>query len=306
MSNIAAPVHYAISHETCYDYAGMVSHGHHLAHLSPRNTASQTVHGHSLKCQPQPVESVQIRDYFGNNTLNFRITESHDRLCVLTTSAIEVRYQEPDEALSKQAWEESRFAGSFQSEHVELAEMSLPSPHVECLPQSLKYANRFFSPQRPWLEAMLDLTCHIRREFNYDPRATTISTPVAEVLRTRAGVCQDFAHLMISCLRSLKVPARYVSGYILNEPPPGTEKLVGSDASHAWLEAWCPGLGWVGFDPTNGKLANHEFITLAWGRDYMDVTPLRGVVLGGGSHTLDVKVNVTRTPAPVPMATAQN
>jgi len=295
MNSAVAPITYQVTHETIYDYTGTVTHGHHLAHLSPRNTWIQKVLSHTLTCEPKPVESTRISDYFGNHICSFRITEPHDRLCVTNRSSIAIEYQGPDSSLAAQAWETALHKNAYQPEFIELAEMRLASPHVECLPQSQKFASRFFSSQRPWLEAMLEMTCAIRAEFVYDPRATTISTPVGEVFRTRAGVCQDFAHLMLSCLRSLKLPARYVSGYILNEPPPGTEKLVGSDASHAWVEAWCPGLGWVGFDPTNGKLANHEFITLAWGRDYMDVTPLRGVVLGGGSHTLEVRVNVVRT-----------
>ena len=140
----------------------------------------------------------------------------------------------------------------------------------------------------------MDLTRHIKQEFTYDPDATQIDTPLVEVFANKRGVCQDFAHVMLSCLRSCKLPARYVSGYILNDPPPGKEKLVGSDASHAWIETWLPGIGWIGFDPTNGKLANTEFITIAWGRDYGDVTPLCGVVLGGGEHELEVRVTVTR------------
>ena len=154
----------------------------------------------------------------------------------------------------------------------------LMDPHLE----GLQMARRFFTPQRPWLDAMLDLTRHINTEFAYDPEATQIDTPLSEVFATKRGVCQDFAHLMLSCLRSLELPARYVSGYILNEPPPGEEKLVGGDASHAWVEAWLPEAGWIGFDPTNGKLANAEFITIGWGRDYNDIAPLRGIVLGGG------------------------
>ncbi|MDR2212087.1 MAG: transglutaminase family protein [Pseudomonadales bacterium] len=290
----AAPILYQVTHETLYDYSNNVTHGQHLAHLSPRDTAAQQVLSHELICTPQPEENLCIRDYFGNYTCSFLVTEPHEQLNVTTHSRIAVRYREPPAAQAARAWEDALHLDPYQIEALDVADMRLPSPHVDCLPVSQKYASRFFTPSRPWLEAMLDLTKHIRAEFTYDPRATTISTPVEEVFRNKRGVCQDFAHLMLSCLRSLKLPARYVSGYILNEPPPGTEKLLGSDASHAWVESWFPDLGWVGFDPTNGKLANHEFITLAWGRDYMDVTPLRGVVLGGGSHTLQVRVSVVR------------
>lgn len=289
-----APIVYQVTHETTYGYSTSVTHGHHLAHLSPRDTPNQQVLSHSLECDPAPAESTRIVDYFGNNTLSFVITTPHDTLRVVAKSRISVQYQEPDPTVSSVPWEQALHLDPYHVEAMDVAEMRLPSPHVDCLPLSQKYVARFFTPGRSWLEAMLDLTQHIKAEFTYDPRATTISTPVEEVIQNKRGVCQDFAHLMLSCLRSLKLPARYVSGYILNEPPPGTEKLLGSDASHAWVESWLPGFGWIGFDPTNGKLANHEFITVAWGRDYMDVTPLRGVVLGGGSHALNVSVSVVR------------
>jgi transglutaminase-like putative cysteine protease len=290
----AAPIIYQVTHETLYEYSSSVTHGHHLAHLSPRNTPTQEVLDHELICLPTPAESTPILDYFGNYSLTFLITTPHEELSVTSRSRIAVHFEAPDPVLAAQPWEAALHVDPYQSEAMGVAEMRLPSAHVDCLPLIQKYAARFFTPGRPWLDAMLDLTKAIKREFTYDPRATTISTPVEEVIRNKRGVCQDFAHLMLSCLRSLKLPARYVSGYILNEPPPGTDKLLGSDASHAWVESWMPELGWVGFDPTNGKLANHEFITVAWGRDYMDVTPLRGVVLGGGSHTLQVRVSVVR------------
>ncbi|MDR0781244.1 MAG: transglutaminase family protein [Pseudomonadales bacterium] len=293
-SAAAEPIHYQVTHETLYEYSSSVTHGQHLAHLSPRDTPHQTVLEHELLCEPAPAESTSILDYFGNHSLSFLITAPHERLTVTAHSRIAVHHHAPDALLAAQPWESALHADPYQTEALDVAEMRLPSAHVDCLPLSQKYASRFFTPGRPWLEALLDLTQTIRREFTYDPRATTISTPVEDVIHNKRGVCQDFAHLMLSCLRTLQLPARYVSGYILNEPPPGTEKLLGSDASHAWVESWLPQVGWVGFDPTNGKLANHEFITLAWGRDYMDVTPLRGVVLGGGSHTLRVRVSVAR------------
>ena len=154
------------------------------------------------------------------------------------------------------------------------------------------YARASLPDDQPWLACLLELTRRIHAEFAFDPEATTLTTPVAEVLQDKRGVCQDFAHLMISCLRSLGLPARYVSGYILTHPPEGKERLLGADASHAWVAAWCPTLGWVDFDPTNGKLADTEFITLGWGRDFSDVTPLRGVVLASGSQELEVSVTV--------------
>ncbi len=293
MALMGATQRYQISHETTYVYSTMVTSGHHFAHLSPRDTEFQQVISHALDVQPPPTETSNIVDYYGNNSVRFLITRQHEKLVVTGNSIIDVMAKDfPDTQLNV-PWETALNKSLYTVEPNGVAEMRLSSPHVECLPQTREYAERFFTPGRPWLEAVLDLTRHIRQEFAYDTEATTISTPVAEVFLNKRGVCQDFANLMLSCLRSLKLPARYVSGYILNEPPPGVEKLIGSDASHAWIETWLPGTGWIGFDPTNGKLANIEFIIVAWGRDFMDVTPLRGVVLGGGEHKLEVRVTVT-------------
>jgi len=283
---------YEIVHETRYTYSTMVANGQHFAHLTPRSTYRQQVSQHLLEFEPQPTEISEITDYFGNHSLRFVINHQHDVMQVRASSTVEVQDYPLDAGLEDLAWELALCESVYSIEPIEVAEMRLPSAHVECLQQTRQYAYQFFTPGRPWLAAMLDLTKHIRAEFVYDTEATTVSTPVAEVFASKRGVCQDFTHLMLSCLRSLNLPARYVSGYILNEPPPGVEKLLGADASHAWVESWLPGAGWIGFDPTNGKMADEEFITLAWGRDFMDVTPLRGVVLGGGSHELDVSVTV--------------
>ena len=285
---------YTVVHETTYTYSAPVANGHHFAHLTPRNTPWQHIREHELTFDPQPAEVGKLTDYFGNHSLSFLINRPHGLMQVRATSSIEVKEQKLDTVLARAPWENALCASIYQVEPLSVAEMRLPSAHVELLAETRNYARRFFTPERPWLDALLDLTVHIRKEFAYDPRATTVSTPVSEVFANKRGVCQDFAHLMLSCMRSLNLPARYVSGYILNEPPPGAEKLQGADASHAWIESHLPGVGWVGFDPTNGKMANHEFITMAWGRDFMDVTPLRGVVLGGGEQKLEVKVSVTR------------
>jgi transglutaminase-like putative cysteine protease len=170
------------------------------------------------------------------------------------------------------------------------------SPHVICSPDLEQFARISYTPGRPQLDAALDLTQRIFDEFEFDETATEISTPLEEVLKGRRGVCQDFAQLMIGCLRSLGLPARYVSGYILTHPPAGQPRLVGADASHAWASVFCPGPGWIDFDPTNRCLVQHEHITLGWGRDFSDVTPMRGVVLGGGEQDLEVRVTVTPLP----------
>jgi transglutaminase-like putative cysteine protease len=185
---------------------------------------------------------------------------------------------------------------------LDLEQFRVPSPAVPLLASARAYAAPSFPPGRPWLDAMLDLTKRIRKEFVYDPEATTIGTSVAEVLETRRGVCQDYAHLMLSALRGMGIAARYVSGYVLNRPRVDGTRLTGADASHAWVAAHCPGFGWIAFDPTNGKLADQEFVTLGWGREFADVTPTRGVVLGSPTQTLSVAVSVTPIPEPVASA----
>ena len=286
-------IKYQVVHDTVYNYAYLVANGQHYTHLTPRHTAHQEVLWHSLEFIPPPSEASKNRDYYGNHCHSVLIQTPHDSLRVKATTLVRVEEFEPSAELAQQAWETALVKSIYKPESLEVADMRLPSPLTPILADSQTYARRFFTAGRPWIDAMLDLTRHINTEFTYDPEATHVDTPLSEVFTSKRGVCQDFAHVMLSCLRSFKLPARYVSGYILNEPPPGKEKLVGSDASHAWIETWLPGLGWVGFDPTNGKLANTEFITIAWGRDYSDVTPLRGVVLGGGEHELEVKVTVT-------------
>jgi transglutaminase-like putative cysteine protease len=185
---------------------------------------------------------------------------------------------------------------------MDLEQYRVPSPGVPLLAGARAYAMDSFAPGRPWLEGMAELTRRINKEFAYDPEATTITTGVAEVLESRRGVCQDYAHLMLSALRGMGFAARYVSGYVLNRPSADGKRLAGADASHAWVAAHCPGLGWVAFDPTNGKLADQEFVTLGWGREFNDVTPLRGVVLGSATQQLSVAVSVTPVSEPTPSA----
>jgi transglutaminase-like putative cysteine protease len=185
-----------------------------------------------------------------------------------------------------------RFALGQPPWWLEARQFVYESPHVPITKALADYAAPSFSPGRPWLAAVLDLTARVFSQFQYDPTATTVNTPVAQVLQNRRGVCQDFAHLQIGCLRSLGLPARYVSGYLLTAPPAGQQRLVGADASHAWLSAFCPELGWIDFDPTNNQIPTTKHITLAWGRDYSDVCPIKGVLVGGGQHRMRVAVDV--------------
>ena len=285
---------YRVVHQTRYVYAEPVAIARQLAHLTPRTTAWQRVDEHRIDIHPPPTEMSEADDYLGNHVLRFAIDGHHDSLTVHAESIVEVAGHAPSPEADSPPWEEAAAPIGEWGPHedLDIVQYRVGSPLAPILAEAAAYARFSFTPGRPWLQAVTDLTRRIRGEFKYDQEATTVSTPVSEVLGHRSGVCQDFAHLMISCLRSLRLPARYVSGYVLNAPSPGKERLAGADASHAWVAAYCPALDWVAFDPTNGKLADIEFVTVSWGRDFSDVTPLRGVVLGGGAQQLSVRVSV--------------
>ncbi len=290
---MTATVRYRVIHETAYDYSEEVTSSHQLAHLSPRITPWQKVISSHVTITPEPSESSQGIDYFGNDLVRAFVEIPHDRLTVLAESVVEISSNAlRPEALSP-SWElAAQPTDGLGDKGNDIEQYRLASPMIPRLAGCARYARESFRTGRPWLEAAFELTKRIHNEFTYDPTATDLNTPVAKVLATRTGVCQDYANFMISCLRSLNMPARYVSGYILNRAAPGAEKLAGADASHAWVLAYCPDLGWVAFDPTNGKLADLEFITLGWGREYTDVTPLRGVVLGAAQQTMSIAVEV--------------
>jgi transglutaminase-like putative cysteine protease len=286
---------YRINHATTYVYSEPVTLCHNLVHLTPRHGAHQTCQRSQILVAPFPVILLQETDYFGNATLFFSIQERHPKLTVTAQHLVEVTPRLLPEAAQTIAWDQAVFQirQEHSAEGLDAYQHVFNSCYVKVGTQLLDYASPSFPPGRPLLEGVLDLTRRIHAEFQYDPHATTIATPLAEVMLRRRGVCQDFAHLGIGCLRALGMPARYVSGYLQTNPPPGQERLVGTDASHAWLSIWCPRLGWVDLDPTNDVLPSQRHVTLAWGRDYGDVSPLRGVVLGGRDHTLRVGVSVT-------------
>ena len=285
---------YRVTHETRYTYSDVVTSAHQLAHLRPRATPWQKIKSHKLVITPRPVEQAAGADYFGNDILRFMIDAPHDELSVRAESVVEVESHAPDTGAVSPPWEAGCAPRGVWSANVDLdiEQYRVSSAMAPVLDEAFAYARVSFTDGRPWLEGMMELTRRIQSEFVYDPKATTVTTQVAEVFALRRGVCQDFAHLMISCLRSLGMPARYVSGYILNRPKAGARRMMGADASHAWVAGWCPAHGWVAFDPTNGKLADIEFVTLGWGREFSDVTPLRGVVLGAATQTLAVDVKV--------------
>ena len=265
-----------------------------MAYLTPRALPRQSVPWHELVIDPVPASRVQRVDYFGNTVDQFTILTPYDEMRVAGRSLVEITAREPIAADASAAWEALRDDLFYQrgAKYTEATEFSYPSPYAATAPELALYARRSFTRGRPLIAAAVDLMHRIHSEFTFDPGATTIATPVTRVLADRRGVCQDFAHLQIGCMRSLGLAARYVSGYLLTEPPPGQPRLVGADASHAWLSVWCPRLGWVDLDPTNDVLPSQRHVTLAWGRDYGDVSPLRGVVLGGRDHTLHVGVSV--------------
>ena len=283
---------YRVTHETRYAYSDTIAIARQLAHLKPRVIAWQQVRSHQLDIDPVPTERTEGIDYFGNAVVRFAVETPHDVLTVRASSVVEVADHAPSAAGDAPKWESALGTPGVWGPDLDVEQYRLASPMTPVLPEIAAYAGESFPPGRSWLEAMLELTQRIHAEFIYDPKATTVTTQVADVLRDRRGVCQDFAHLMISCLRSLGISARYVSGYVVNRADSGTRRMTGADASHAWVSAHCPSLGWVDYDPTNGKQANIEFITLGWGREFSDVSPLRGVVLGTGTQSLTVAVNV--------------
>ncbi len=277
------------THTTTYTYSEAVSLCHSQVHLAPRTTPNQSVLDHALVIDPRPDCRAARMDYFGNAVTYFAIDEPHQALSITATSIVDLRGIEPIHPALTPAWEQVRetVRRAETPDAFEALQFVFESPRIEPGPELASYAEPSFAPGRPILEAALELCRRIHREFRYNQGATTIATPVAEVLSSREGVCQDFAHLMIACLRSLGLPARYVSGYLRSGPD-----TTGAQASHAWASVFCPGFGWFDFDPTNDVMPRSGHITIAWGRDYSDVAPVKGVALGGGEQVIDVRVEV--------------
>jgi transglutaminase-like putative cysteine protease len=283
-----------VSHRTTYIYSKPVLQSEHRVHMTPRPGPRQVVHRHSLLIEPAPSSNVAITDYFGNASAILTIEDEHSELIIHARSTVEVQPSDLPMPAASTPWEQvaakARRNGSLD---IGVLQFASTSRHTRIVPEAVDYARPSFTPQRPILQAALDLTQRIYEDFTFDSTATDISTPVSYVLQERRGVCQDFAHLALTCLRAFGLPARYVSGYLLTYPPPGMEKLQGADASHAWLSVWSPEAGWVDFDPTNGIIPTNEHITVAWGRDYEDVSPISGVLLGGSRQKMTVAVDVT-------------
>jgi len=286
---------YRVKHRTTYEYDEPVSTSYHALRLTPRTLPHQKCHWSKLVMDPSPAFSNDSSDYFGNAVVLFTLQEPHQQLTVEASSEVEVLAKTLPEPGETPAWEETAvlLTDHPSPESLEACQFTFESSQVRCARPFADYARISFEAGRPLLTAVLDLTARIHRDFNYDTSATKVSTPVEKVFEERRGVCQDFAHLQIACLRSLGLAVRYVSGYLQTFAPANRERLVGADASHAWVSIYCPGTGWIDLDPTNNLVPSTSHITLAWGRDYNDVSPIRGVIQGGGQHELTVAVEVT-------------
>jgi len=285
---------YRVRHITTYDYEDPVSVSHHILRMTPHNSLRQTCRKTALSVVPRPTHYNAHVDYFGNATTAFTLLEPHEQMVVEAASELEVNAAAPPDFAVSPPWESVRdsLPEASTDEELNACQFVFDSTRVEGRPELAEYADESFPPGRPLLDAVLDLTRRIYRDFRFDTKATEVSTPVETFFEKRRGVCQDFSHLQIACLRSLGLPARYVSGYLRTLPPPGRPRLVGADATHAWCAAWSPGAGWVDFDPTNNCVPSDGHITVAWGRDYTDVSPIHGVLLGGARHTLETSVDV--------------
>ena len=288
---------YQILHDTHYRYAAPVSLAQQLAHLWPRACPWQRNHEQQLLVSPQPCQRQDALDVFGNPLTRLVFERPHDELMVSARLKVEVLARDELDLTQSPAWEQActalRYSGqALLPEVLEAARFRFESPYVHLKQVFSDYAADCFTPDRPLLAAVDGLMQKIFAEFSFDAAATQVATPLLQVLEERRGVCQDFAHLMLACLRSMGLSARYVSGYLLTPPPPGQPRLIGADASHAWVSVFCPKHGGGDFDPTNQIRPALEHITLAWGRDFADVSPLRGVILGGGSHDPEVQVTV--------------
>ena len=289
---------YEIRHRTTYDYDEDVSLSHHVARLTPRDLPHQRRHRHYIETSPRAAARSSHTDHFGNTATFLTIEGPHRSLELVASSVVEVLPVSAARTEESPPWETVRdlFANDHPKAPVEAIEFIFGSPLVPQRGEFGDYAKQFFAAGRPVREAAIDLCACIHRDFKFDPRATTVTTPVSEFFKSRRGVCQDFAHFMIACLRSLGLPARYVSGYLETVPSPGQPKLAGADASHAWLSLWCGNTGWVDLDPTNNLLPAGRHITAGSGRDFSDVSPVRGMITGSGAHSLNVAVDVTPLP----------
>ncbi|WP_336518341.1 transglutaminase family protein [Pollutibacter soli] len=291
-------MNYSIRHTTSYTYHEPVGICHNIARLIPRNTAHQNCTKREISISPEPSMMNEFIDFFGNHVIYFSVDKEHSKLVVTVNTEVEkTRTLDPTpESVSHVSVEET--IEEMQQPGLETAtirQFAFATPMTQWNDEIAAYAAESFPDGRTVLEGSFDLMNRIHLDFTFSSGITTIATPVSEVMKQRKGVCQDFAHLGISCLRSVGLAVRYISGYIETISPKGREKLVGADASHAWFSVYIPGMGWVDFDPTNNQIPGDQHITIGWGRDYADIAPFRGIILSSGTHDLAVAVDVERT-----------
>lgn len=287
-------MNYRITHTTTYQYSDPVPVCHNQIRLSPRDSRWTRCTSHRLTIRPTPATTHRRQDWFGNTVQAISIDAGHRRLSVTASSRVTASPPETPEPDATPAWEAIASGVRQQSitDWLSASEFVFDSPRVNSSVTFREFAAESFPADRPILAGALDLSSRIYKGFKYDTSATTVTTSPEEALRQKRGVCQDFAQVALAALRSLGLPARYVSGYLRTVPPPGKQRLVGADESHAWLSVWCGDAGWIDLDPTNDCLCSADHIPIAWGRDYSDVAPISGVFLGGGQHSLDVSVDV--------------
>jgi len=285
---------YKIIHRTTSHYRHPVSVGMHVACLRPRALPTQQLTACELEIKPGPASVTERIDYFGNLHYFFTVQEPHRELVVEARSQVRIEAVPIGPSLNAISWEDAvqLLPNDRGAAGLEAYQFAFESPRIKLRPEFAEYALQSFTPHSSLVEGLLDLTARIHRDFRFDRKVTNVRTTVDEVFQKRRGVCQDFAHFQIACLRSLHLPARYVSGYLRTHPPPGQPRLIGADASHAWVSVYCPGAGWIDLDPTNNLVPSTGHVTLAWGRDYGDVSPLYGVIQGGGNHILNVAVDI--------------
>jgi transglutaminase-like putative cysteine protease len=285
---------YKIIHTTVYTYHEPVSLCQNIARLVPRSSDKQVCKKSVVTIQPQPDVSDEYEDFFGNKLLYFAIQQVHKQLTVTAVSEIEKVPDPVSSHINNTPWEDVRQSFALETQELDIRQYIPETTMTASSPEISAYALQSYTAGRALYEATLDLMQRIYKDFAFKPGFTTIATPLSVVMKERKGVCQDFAHLAIACVRAMGLPARYVSGYLETLPPPGKEKLTGVDASHAWFSVYIPGVGWVDFDPTNNQIPDGQHITVGWGRDYADIAPLKGIIINSGPHKLTVSVDVRR------------
>ena len=290
---------FSIIHTTTYKYNNVVTYCHNIANIKPMSFLGQELVDYKLEISPEPSNKDETIDFFKNATTHFSIEQEHKELIVTARSLVKRDHTLEPNIYNSKTCQETKVKDGLEKlkkindETIEVKQYMLDSELIKNTSSNIKdYALTSFKPERSIFDAANDLMKRIFTDFKFDPKFSTVATPLDEVMKEKKGVCQDFAHIAIACVRAVGLPARYVSGYIETLPPPGKEKLVGTDASHAWFSIYIPEFGWVDFDPTNNQIPKDQHITVAYGRDYYDLPPLKGIIYGSGTSKMEVSVDI--------------